>query len=52
MSKAIEQGMEVVIGGDFNDEHGPGTRIKETLGGLLMVNIISPPGETTPASYQ
>ena len=52
MEKAIEMGMEVIIGGNFNDEHKPNTRMTKTLISLSLVNITSPQGQkSTPPTY-
>ena len=46
-----KEGYYTIIGGDFNDDHKKGSRMTTTLEGLSMLNITSPPGEKTPATY-
>ena len=41
----------MIIGGDFNDEHAEGTKMTAAMEKLGMVNITSPPRETTPPTY-
>ena len=45
--------MEIIIGGDFNDDHEPSSRMTSMLEEMSMINITSPPGGSrTPPTYK
>ena len=53
VGRALGKGMEVIIGGDFNEAHIPTSKTTNRLNSISFVNITPPPvGPPTPPTFK